>query len=211
MVFRIVTLMLRPLLWWGRVEVVGLDNVPVAGPLIVVPNHDSQMDPVVVGVALRRRRPLRFLARAELWDIPGLGPLMSGMRQIPVRRGAGDSAAMDEAAATLAAGDAICVFPEGRLSRGEQLRARSGVGRLIRGCPDATVVPCAVQGATDYVRFPRRPRVTLTFLSPVPAAHLAGAEPAVIAGVLLATTRRVVPPTPAGRTAAAGTLEQVTA
>ena len=114
---------------WGRVRITGLDAVPVDGPLLVVPNHDSQWDPIVVGIALRKRRPLRFLARADLWRIPGLGPILHAMGQIPIERGAGDARALDRAVEALRGGEAICVFPEGRLSRGETLRARSGGGQ----------------------------------------------------------------------------------
>lgn len=130
MIYTLVTRLLLPLNWWGRVRVAGLDAVPRQGPLLLVPNHDSQMDPVVIGVALRRRRQLRYLARANLWKIRGLGPLLNGMRQIPIERGAGDARALDRAVEALQAGEAICVFPEGKLSMGERLRARSGVGRL---------------------------------------------------------------------------------
>lgn len=59
--------LLLPAALWGRMRVTGLDSVPAEGPLLVVPNHDSQWDPIVVGIALRKRRRLRFLARANLW------------------------------------------------------------------------------------------------------------------------------------------------
>jgi 1-acyl-sn-glycerol-3-phosphate acyltransferase len=198
-VYALITRLLLPLNWWGRVRVEGLDAVPRRGPLLLVPNHDSQMDPVAIGVALRRRRPLRFLARANLWKIRGLGPLLSGMRQIPIERGAGDSHALEQAVAALRAGEAICIFPEGRLSRGERLRARGGVGRLAAACPEATVVLCAIAGATDYVRFPRRPRVTLRFFAPASGQPRPGEEPAELAARLLAELREAVPPALAGR------------
>ena len=82
---------MRPFAWWGRMRVEGLEHVPADGPLLVAPNHDSQMDPVVIGLAVRPRRRLRYLAQAELWKIPGLGWFLNGMRQIPIRRGTGDS------------------------------------------------------------------------------------------------------------------------
>ena len=99
-----------------------------------------------------------MLGRAELWRNRPLGWLLYGMNQIPIKRGAGDAEALTEAVETLVAGEAICIFPEGKLSRGEQLRARTGVARLAAACPEARVVLCTVTGATDFVRFPRRPR-----------------------------------------------------
>jgi len=169
----------------------GLGVVPRSGPLLVVPNHDSQMDPVVLGIALRRVRPLRYLARADLWRIPGLAPILRGLRQIPVERGAGDVAAIQAAVDALRAGEAVCIFPEGRLSRGERLRARSGVARLRAACPEAQVVLALISGTTDYVRFPRRPRVTVELAAPPDAAG----EPQ----ALLDSIRARVPAVPAGR------------
>ncbi|HYU60056.1 MAG TPA: lysophospholipid acyltransferase family protein [Solirubrobacterales bacterium] len=184
---------------WGRVRITGLDAVPVDGPLLVVPNHDSQWDPIVVGIALRKRRPLRFLARADLWRIPGLGPILHAMGQIPIERGAGDARALDRAVEALRGGEAICVFPEGRLSRGETLRARSGVGRLAQWCPGVRVVLCCVEGTTDYVRFPKRPRISISFFEPATGQARSGEDPAELATRLLGEIRALVPPVAAGR------------
>lgn len=194
----------RPAAWWGRLRVEGIASVPATGPLLVVPNHDSQWDPILVGVAIKPRRRLVFLARASLWRIPGLGLILNRLRQIPLRRGAGDSAALDRAIDALHAGAAIGVFPEGRLSWGESLRPRSGVGRLATACPAARVVLCAIEGATDYVRFPRRPVVTVTFFEPRGGDLQPGEEPAAFAARLLTELRERVRPTPAGRSATVG-------
>jgi 1-acyl-sn-glycerol-3-phosphate acyltransferase len=199
MLYALITRLLLPLSWWGRTRVSGLDAVPRSGPLLLVPNHDSQMDPVIVAVLLRKVRPLRFLARANLWKIRGLGPILSGMRQIPIERGAGDSRALDRAVEALRAGEAICVFPEGRLSRGERLRAHSGVGRLAAACPEATVVLCSVAGTTDFVRFPRRPRVSVSFFAPASGQPPGDEAAPELAARLLDELRVEVPPVAAGR------------
>jgi 1-acyl-sn-glycerol-3-phosphate acyltransferase len=182
----------------------GLDLVPATGPLLIVPNHDSQMDPIVVGVALRSRRRLRFLARANLWTIPVagplfLGPVLNGLGQIPIRRGSGDSGALDLAKQRLCAGDALGVFPEGRLTWGVPIRARTGVGLLATWCPEARIVLCAIEGSTDFVRFPTRPRLRLRFFLPTAGQAQAGEDPNALAVRLLADLRAIVPPTPAGR------------
>jgi 1-acyl-sn-glycerol-3-phosphate acyltransferase len=98
----------------------------------------------------------------------------------------------------LRAGEAVCIFPEGRLSRGERLPARSGVGRLAEACPEARVVLAAVAGATDYVRFPRRPRVRVELFYPGGAARPDEA-PRDLAARLLRELRERVPPERAGR------------
>jgi 1-acyl-sn-glycerol-3-phosphate acyltransferase len=180
-----------------RVE--GIDRVSERGALLMVPNHDSQWDPILLGVALRKRRPLRFLARANLWRIFGLKPILNALRQIPIERGAGDVQALDLAAEALRRGEAVCVFPEGKLSRGERLAARSGLGRLASACPGASVVLCAIEGTTDYVRFPRRPRVRLSFFEPAGGPPRADEDPQAMAARLLDEIRQRVPPVAAGR------------
>jgi 1-acyl-sn-glycerol-3-phosphate acyltransferase len=204
MLYDLIATLLRPTAWWGRMRVRGLESVPPRGPLLVVPNHDSQWDPVMVGLALKARRRLRFLARASLWRIPGLGPVLYAMHQIPVRRGAGDDQALDQAIEALRSGEAVCVFPEGGLSWGERVRARSGAGRLAGACPGARIVLCTVEGATEFVRFPRRPRVRVTFFAHQNGDARPGEAPAEVATRLLDEIRARVPPTPAGRRALVG-------
>jgi 1-acyl-sn-glycerol-3-phosphate acyltransferase len=202
--YDLLAFLLRPAAWWGRLRVEGLDQVPADGPLLVVPNHDSQWDPILVALAVKPKRRLRFLARASLWRIPGLGPLLYGINQIPIKRGAGDSAALEEAVEALRAGQSICVFPEGGLSWGERLRARSGVGRLAQWCPGVQVVLCTVEGTTEYARFPRRPRVRVTFFRPAAGDPQPGEEAPVLAARLLDEIRDRVAPSPAGRHALVG-------
>jgi 1-acyl-sn-glycerol-3-phosphate acyltransferase len=204
LIYNLIATLLRPAAWWGRLRTAGLELVPAEGPLLVVPNHDSQWDPVLIGLALRGRRRLRYLARASLWRIPGLGPVLDAIGQIKIRRGAGDAAALEHAVEALRSGDAICVFPEGGLSWGERPRARSGVARLARACPEATIVLCAVRGTTDYVRFPRRPRVGVTFFRPEDDEPRPDSSPAEVATRLLDQIRARVPPTPAGRRSRVG-------
>src|SRR3954466_2579133 len=86
LVYALISRLFLPAAWWGRMRVEGLGLVPRQGALLVAPNHDSQMDPVLVAVALRKIRPLRFLARADLWKMFGMAPVMNGMRQIPIER-----------------------------------------------------------------------------------------------------------------------------
>jgi len=151
---------------WGRLEVSGLEAMPASGPVLLAGNHDSQMDPVVVGVAARDRRQIRALAKSSLWSIPGLGPVLGGMGQIPIDRGAGDAHALDRAIEELRGGTCIGVFPEGTISRGWTLRARSGTGRLALAVPEATIVCVAVRGIVDFARFPKRPRARVEFFRP---------------------------------------------
>ena len=151
---------------WGRLEVSGLEAMPTSGPVVLIGNHDSHWDPVAIGVAARSRRQIRALAKASLWSVKPLAPILNGMGQVPIQRGAGDADALRTAIEQLRAGACIGVFPEGTISRGKTLRARSGVGRLALEVPEATLVCVAVTGTVDLVRVPKRPRITVEFFRP---------------------------------------------
>jgi 1-acyl-sn-glycerol-3-phosphate acyltransferase len=180
--------------WWGRLAVEGLDALPVSGPALVVGNHDSHWDPVAVGVAAIRRRQIKALAKSTLWDVRGLSPVLDGMGQIPIERGAGDAGALSRAIEELRSGACIGVFPEGTRSRGEVLRARSGLGRLALEVPEAKLVCVAIEGTSDMTGFPRRPRLRTCFFEPVGGQARPDEEPGEIAARLLAEIRADVSP-----------------
>src|SRR3954451_3082229 len=142
---------------WGRLEVSGLEHLPASGPVLLAGNHDSYWDPVAVGVAAVPVRQIQALAKSSLWK-PGLGKVLDGMGQIPIERGKGDTGAMDRAVEELRAGACIGIFPEGTRSKGTELRARSGFGRLAQAVPEAEVVCVAITGKVDMPRFPKHPR-----------------------------------------------------
>jgi 1-acyl-sn-glycerol-3-phosphate acyltransferase len=185
----------RPVALWGRLRAEGVENVPASGPLLIVGNHDSHWDPVMVGIAALRRRQIRALAKSELWDVKGLGPVLNGMGQIPIERGKGDAAALAKAIETLRAGACIGVFPEGTRSRGKVLRARSGVGRLALEVPEAHVTLVAVEGNSDLTGFPRRPRLSVRFFDPAGGQPRPDEDPGELSARLLAEIRELVPPT----------------
>lgn len=184
----------RPVAWWGRMQVEGLEAVPEQGPLLILGNHDSHWDPVMVGIAAYRRRQIRALAKSELWDVRGLGPVLNGMGQIPIQRGKGDKNALAKAIEALRAGVCIGVFPEGTRSKGKVLRARSGVGRLALEVPEAHVTLVAIEGTTDLTGFPRRPRIRIRFFDPVGGQPRSDEDPGELSARLLAEIRELVPP-----------------
>ncbi|GGN87061.1 1-acyl-sn-glycerol-3-phosphate acyltransferase [Actinoplanes lobatus] len=183
--------------WWGRIEVVGLNHLSAQGATIVAANHDSAWDPVVIAFAGRRRRQIRALAKASLWKNPLLRRVLDGMGQIPVRRGHADTDALEAAMRCLSTGGCLGIFPEGSRSQGRNLRARSGVGRLAQAVPQARIVCAAVSGTVDIARFPRRPRLKVTFFEPTPSPPSESAQE--LAVRLTAELRAIAPVAAAGR------------
>ncbi len=185
--------------WWGRLEVSGLEHLRPPGPILLAASHDSYWDPMAAGVAAIGVRQIRALAKSSLWQVPGLGLILDGMGQIPVVRGAGDAAALERAIGELRAGACIGVFPEGTRSMGRQLRARSGFGRLAAAVPQARLVCLAIEGTTDIPRFPRRPRLRVTFFLPAGGGLAANETAAELSARLLAEIRARAPVVAAGR------------
>ena len=192
---------------WGRLEVRGVEVLPRSGPVLLVANHDSQTDPLAIGVAARHRRQVRALAKRSLWDKPGLGRILNGMGQIPIERAAGDADALVNAVAALRRGSCIGVFPEGTISVGRRLRARSGIGRLAIEVPEARLVCATVEGAPDFARFPKRPRVRVRFFDPASGQTDPAETAAGLSQRLLDELRALAPPVDAGRNPAE-TLEK---
>lgn len=184
---------------WGRLEASGVELIPTSGPTLIVSNHDSYWDPIAIGVAGIERRQIRALAKDTLWNIKPLAPILNGMGQVPIKRGAGDVAALQLAIDHLAAGECIGIFPEGTSSRGRTLRARSGIGRLAEAVPEVRIVCVAVRGTIALARFPDRPRVSVEFFEPEGGRRRADESPKDLAVRLLAEIRERAPIETSGR------------
>jgi 1-acyl-sn-glycerol-3-phosphate acyltransferase len=184
--------------WWGRLETVGLELLPPSDPTILMVNHDSAWDPVVVGVAARRRQ-IRALAKASLWNSRPMAWVLDRMGQVPIERGRGDLAALAKAIDHLRGGSCIGIFPEGTVSRGRTLRFQSGAGRLATAVPDTRVLGVRVTGAVDVVRFPRRPRIHVEFFEPAGGQPSSGESPIALTRRVMSEVRTGAPPALPGR------------
>ena len=196
--------------WWGRLQVTGLELLPPDGPLLVVGDHDSYWDTVATGIAAQSRRQIRALAKSSMWNNPVLGTVLTGMGQIPIERGSGDTGALDRAIEELRKGACIGIYPEGTRSLGRALRARSGIGYLARSVPEATILGVACNGTAAIPRFPRaRPRVRVEFFAFDDPAIAAEESPQQYGTRLLAQLRRRAPIEVAGRKRAAALAGRV--
>ena len=126
-------------------QVEGIERVPRSGPLLVVCNHLHNADPVLISVGFPR--PLHFMAKKELFRVPIIGPLIRRVGAFPVDRGKPDRAAIRRAEATLRAGIAVGMFPEGTRSRtGGLARPYPGAG-LLALRSDVRIVPVVIRGS----------------------------------------------------------------
>jgi 1-acyl-sn-glycerol-3-phosphate acyltransferase len=125
----------------------GHENVPKDGGVLLVANHQSYLDPVLVAVHLSR--PVSFLAKSELFENSYFGWFIRMLHAFPVRQGEGDIGAVKEIIRRLGEGHALNIYPEGsRTETGEIAKLEKGVALVIRkaGVP---VVPVAIDGSFE--------------------------------------------------------------
>lgn len=131
-----------------RARVLHPENLPMTGPLLIAANHQSFLDPPLIG-AFARRRPLSFIARAGLFKFGPFAWLIRSLNSLPIREDSGDTGAIKEVLRRLEAGHAVLIFPEGtRSPDGAMHEFKRGVALLVKRakCP---VVPVAVEGCWD--------------------------------------------------------------
>lgn len=131
-----------------RIEVRGADKIPHEGPCVLVCNHVSFADAVVIGASIRR--PVRFVMDHRIFRIPVLSWFFRTVKAIPIAPAHEDAEGLDRAyaqiAAALEAGEVVCLFPEGKLTASGDLQVfRQGVRRIIERTP-VPVVPMALRG-----------------------------------------------------------------
>jgi len=156
-----------PALLLYRTRAIGVKNVPKTGPLLLAPNHFSQMDHFFVGLYLRRQ--VRFMAKSQMFGTPVLTYVYTHGGVFPVRRGHHDEEAFKTAFTILEQGGMLLVYAEGGRSRsGELGEVKPGIGRIAleSGVP---VVPVAIHGSAGVRRWKRFrfPKVTVEFGEPV--------------------------------------------
>lgn len=128
----------------GGLRVKGRQNVPMDGPLLVAPNHVSNLDPEAVAVSMPRQ--IAFMGKAELFKVPILAPLIRSLGCFPVHRGTADTEALRLAYKLLGEGRALLMFPEGARGDGKLLTSVSRGIAMVARRSGAPVLPVAVIG-----------------------------------------------------------------
>lgn len=152
-----------------RVRVFGQLNVPRRGGVLIVSNHQSYLDPVLLSLGFDRA--VSFMARRTLFRNPVFGGLIAALNSFPVTVGGLDTAAVREAVRRLQSGECLVVFPEGtRTADGRIAPLRPGILAMAEraGVP---IVPAVVQGA--FAAWPRGSwpttgEVSLLYGEPIP-------------------------------------------
>jgi 1-acyl-sn-glycerol-3-phosphate acyltransferase len=131
-----------------RIRVHGLENIPETGAALIVCNHVSFMDALVIGGNVRR--PVRFVMDHNIFKVPVLGFIFRTAHAIPIAPALVDASALarafDQIDKELADGEIVCIFPEGKLTRdGEMNEFKKGVERILERRP-VPVVPMALRG-----------------------------------------------------------------
>ncbi|UCD75429.1 MAG: 1-acyl-sn-glycerol-3-phosphate acyltransferase [Phycisphaerales bacterium] len=143
-----------------RVRLIGSERVPKTGPVIYASNHQSNFDPVLVGLLICDR-PFATFARASLFRFLPFALLIRLVGAMPLERGRGDSAAFRLALGELNAGRCMMMFPEGTRTRDGALGEFKPGVTLLQKRTKAAILPLAIEGAHDiWPHGQSRPRLT---------------------------------------------------
>ena len=153
-----------------RVHAHNLEKLPPDGGCIICANHTSMLDVLVLSAALKKQ--IRYMAKKELFGIPGLKQLITALGAYPVDRGGADVGSIRRTIKMLGEGEFICVFPQGTRHPGKdpaQTPVKNGVG-MIAWHAKATLVPVYIRTKKNRVRFFSRTDVVVG--DPIPFDEL---------------------------------------
>jgi len=161
--------------FWHRFQPEGRENIPESGAALMLVNHQSYLDPMMVGVWMDR--PVSFVARDTLFKIPILGSFLRAVYVLPVKRGAVSSATIRESVRRVEHGFILGLFPEGtRSTDGEVHRFKSGFLSILKRTK-VPVIPVGVSGT--YAAMPKgaifvRPKkIVVKYGEPIPFEDIA--------------------------------------
>jgi len=156
--------------WYFRLERTGICTIPRSGPVIVVSNHTSSIDPLLL-LAASPHRYMGFLVGKEYYDLPAFGRLLRMVECVPVTRSGVDTVATRRALRQLRGGKALGIFPEGGIPLPDEARDPRGGAALLATRTGAVLVPAYISGTrySESVAWPffRRCRAKVRFGRPI--------------------------------------------
>ncbi len=125
-----------------RIQITGAENIPADGGVLLCSNHMSYLDPPIVGIFIKR--PVRFMAKEELFKVPVLGPIIDKLGAFPVKRGGISKDSIRTALKVLREGGIMGIFPEGTRNSQSSVAKKGAAVFALRS--DAAVIPVAIIG-----------------------------------------------------------------
>lgn len=155
----------------AKVEVVGRENAElVSKPLIIIANHKSYYDPLLIAVSLKifsKVYPLMFIAKDQLFINPFSRFIFRSMGSFPVLYGAGRERSLETPVSILNNGGSVVFFPEARCIREERLgECKTGVTELALKVPEVCILPIAIRNSYKIKDIFSRPRVGIAIGKP---------------------------------------------
>ncbi len=159
----LVNILIRIITRW---KVIGKENIPPRGPLLVVANHLHAYDPAVLGISMDRK--VIFMAKEELFHFKPRAYLLSGIGSFPVYRGRLDRKAIRYSERVMADGMALAMFPEGSRSVSSKLQPALAGSALIATRSGVPILPVGITGTErfEWLGWFSRPKVTVNFGKP---------------------------------------------
>ncbi|ULO09294.1 1-acyl-sn-glycerol-3-phosphate acyltransferase [Paenibacillus sp. 19GGS1-52] len=147
-------------------KIVGKENMPKEGGVLLCANHISLLDPITIGIKLDRQ--VKYMAKAELFKIPVLGWIIKKVGAFPVKRGGVSKESIKTALKTLRGGNVMGIFPEGTRNSDAGVAKKGAASFALRS--GAAVVPAAIVGHYKLFR-----RMTVIYGAPIDLSSFDGA------------------------------------
>ncbi|MGB8197823.1 MAG: lysophospholipid acyltransferase family protein [Acidimicrobiales bacterium] len=156
------TLLFRP-------TVIGAENIPLEGPVIIAPIHRSNVDFALTLFISKRK--VFFMAKDSLFKVPLLGPLITHLGAFPIHRGSADRESMAHSEAVLRQGHALVLFPEGTRKEGRQVAPLHDGAMFVAARTGAKVVPVGIGGSDHAMpkgaKFPHPAKIRIVVGPPL--------------------------------------------
>jgi len=155
----------------GRVEVIGADKVPAAGPFVLAPVHRSNVDFALTSIVTRR--PMRYMGKDSIWKSRLLGRFVTMLGAFPVHRGTADRDALKACTDIVGAGSPLVMFPEGTRQTGPEVQELFDGTAYVAARTGVPIVPMGIGGSEAMMpkgaKMVRRSKLVLVVGDPIPA------------------------------------------